>query len=198
MSNLMDDTMQDVKSGSISYHQLDKLGRQRLSKHFFMRQFLYSEIAIAFGIPNVPDNPDLAIEVGTHLCEEILEPLVARYGPLHIRSGFRSAGLNAFGNENRLNCARNEANYAYHIWDHRDADGHMGAAACVVLPALIDRVKTGDEWQGFAWELHNTLPYHRLTFFSRDYAFNIGWHEAPRKEILSYTPHKHWLYRPGP
>lgn len=179
----------------VGYIDLDRLGRRRLSKHFFMRDFLYSEIAIAFGIQNVPDDPDLAIASGTRLCEEVLEPLVSRFGPIHIRSGFRSAKLNAFGAGQRLNCAKNEANYAYHIWDHRDQHGHTGAAACIVLPRLVDRSTTGEEWRDLAWLIHDTLPYHRLTFFRRNYAFNIGWHEAPRREILSYIPKRHWVHK---
>ncbi|MEA2806936.1 MAG: hypothetical protein QOJ17_1077, partial [Rhodospirillaceae bacterium] len=42
---------------------LEDLGRIRLSRSFFMRDFLYSEIANHYGVPNVPENPDLAVEV---------------------------------------------------------------------------------------------------------------------------------------
>ena len=55
---------------------LEELGRIRLSEHFFIHEMLYSEIAHFDGIPNVPDDPDLAIAAGTRLCEEPLEPLV--------------------------------------------------------------------------------------------------------------------------
>ena len=68
------------------FWQLDKLGRTRLSEHFQFRQFVYSEIAAAFGIPNIPDDPQLAIQTGTKLCEEILEPIIAAFGPIIIRS----------------------------------------------------------------------------------------------------------------
>jgi hypothetical protein len=57
---------------------LDKLGRVRLSKHFFMRDMLMSEIAQMHGLLNAPDDPDLAIEVGTRLCEDLLEPIQER------------------------------------------------------------------------------------------------------------------------
>ena len=40
---------------------LEAFGRERLSTHYFMRDFLYSEIAAVHGIPNVPDCPELAI-----------------------------------------------------------------------------------------------------------------------------------------
>ena len=47
---------------------LEELGRVRLSKSFYMRDFLYSEIANFHGIPNIPDDPDLAIAAGRKLC----------------------------------------------------------------------------------------------------------------------------------
>ena len=43
---------------------LEEFGRVRLSNSFFMRDFLYSEISNFYGIPNIPDDPDLAIAVG--------------------------------------------------------------------------------------------------------------------------------------
>ena len=61
------------KPGSVK--SLEDLGRVRLSENFFLRDFLYSEVANLYGIPNIPDDPDLAIETGRALCENLLEPL---------------------------------------------------------------------------------------------------------------------------
>lgn len=94
-------------------------------------------------------------------------------------------------------CAANEKNFAYHIWDHRDANGHMGAAACVVMPAFNEGKTEFDTWQDLAWWIDENLPYHRLTFFKRDNAFNIGWHENPKREIFSRNPEPHWLKKDG-
>jgi hypothetical protein len=68
---------------------LEDLGRTRLSPSFFLRDFLFSEIGIIHGIPNIPDDPDLAIAAGKQLCAELLEPLNDRFGGINIRSGFR-------------------------------------------------------------------------------------------------------------
>ena len=57
---------------------LDILGRQRLSKHYFMRDFLYSEIAAVHGIANVPDDARLAIKSGRALCLKVY-PLLQLY-----------------------------------------------------------------------------------------------------------------------
>ena len=72
-----------------SMKSLEKLGRVRLSAHFFMRDMLYSEIASFHGIPNIPDDPDLAVAAGKRLCEELLEPLHATFGHVSVRSSFR-------------------------------------------------------------------------------------------------------------
>lgn len=176
---------------------LEKLGRVRLSKSFFMRDFLYSEISNFYGIPNIPDQPELAISAGTKLCEELLEPLNATFGRIAVRSAYRSCEVNGFGNEKKLNCASNEKNYAGHIWDRRDEDGCMGATACVVVPWFADRYEAGADWRSLAWWIHDHLPYSHLYFFPKLAAFNITWHERPARRIDSYVEPKGCLTRPG-
>lgn len=117
-----------------SVDALETLGRVRLSKLFFMRDFLYSEIANHYGIPNIPNDPDLAIEAGKHLCEELLEPLQATFGRIAIRSAYRSRAVNDLGN---------------------------------------------------------------MTFFAKLGAFNLGWHEAPRRSIDSFAAPKGKLIADG-
>jgi hypothetical protein len=118
----------------MSVRNLEQLGRVRLSSSFFLRDFLHSEIADLHAIPNIPDDPNLAIAAGRRLCEELLEPMQATFGRLAIRSAYRAPAVNAFGNAHGLSCASNERNYARHIWDRRDARGCMGALATVVVP----------------------------------------------------------------
>ncbi len=173
--------------------KLDKIGRVRLSEHFYMRQFLYSEIAAAFGIVNIPDNEALAIETGTQLCQQILEPLVTKFGPIVIRSGFRSEKLNEYGHKHRMHCGTNESNYAYHIWDRLDTNGKKGAAACIVIPSFNDGKTEMKTQQDLANYLNDHVPYHQVTFFSRNNAFNIGWHEKPIKTIYSLKPKPHFI-----
>ena len=86
---------------------LTSCGRVRLSRSFFMRDFLFSDIAAIHGLANVPDDPDLAIAAGTRLCEDLLEPLQQTFGRLAIRSAYRSCAVNALGNAKGYNCARN-------------------------------------------------------------------------------------------
>lgn len=180
-----------------SVRGLEHLGRTRLSQHFFLRDFLFSEIAALSGLPNIPDEPDLAIAAGRHLCAELLEPLHATFGGIAIRSAYRSPAVNAFGNRHGFNCASNERNRARHIWDQRDAGGHMGALACVVIPWFADRYAVTADWRPLAWWIHDHLAYSGLQFFPKLAAFNIGWHERPQRSIYGYADPKGWLTRPG-
>lgn len=170
-----------------SFEQLEDFSRVRLSRHFFMRDFLHSEIAAWHGLRNIPADPERAIASGRMLCEQLLEPLQASFGRIHVRSGYRSPALNAFGNEHKLNCARNEKNFGRHIWDIPDANGHYGAMACIVLPSLVDYIAEGGSWTAMAWWIHDHLPYSTVYFFPRLAAFNIGWHEAPQRRIDSFA-----------
>ena len=117
-----------------SVKSLETLGRVRLSQSFYMRDFMYSEISNFHGIPNIPDSPDVAIKACSSLCQELLEPLNSTFGRISIFSGYRSPSVNKFGNENKLNCASNEANYASHIFDYQDSSGSIGATVSVVIP----------------------------------------------------------------
>ncbi len=180
-----------------SMRGLEELGRVRLSQNFFLRDFLHSEIAALHGFSNIPDDPDLAIEAGRKLCGDLLEPLQATFGRLHIRSAYRSPEVNAFGNRNGLNCARNEKSYAGHIWDRRDSDGNMGATACIVIPWVWDRHPREGDWRRLGWWIHDHLPYHALEFFPKLWAVNVTWRENPQRVITSFAAPRGVLTRPG-
>jgi hypothetical protein len=158
---------------------------------------LYSEISNFHGIPNIPVEPDLAVHSARNLCETLLEPLQDAFGRISIRSAYRSPTVNQFGNENGLSCAKNEANYAGHIFDIRDADGHCGATATVVVSSFIEYYEKTGDWQAMAWWIHDHLPPTDLYFFPKLAAFNISWHEGPGRTIKSYVSPKGTLTGPS-
>ncbi|BDA84570.1 hypothetical protein Sa4125_21120 [Aureimonas sp. SA4125] len=186
-----------------SVQALTGFGRTRLSKTFFMRDFLYSDIATIHGLSNLPDDPDLAIAAGTRLCHELLEPLQDVFGRLAVRSSYRSAEVNGFGCAQQragkagYNCAANHKDLGGHIWDRRDADGCMGAMACIVVPTFWNRFQAPGDWQRLAWWIHDHLPYSQMQFFPRYFAFNLGWHERPVRRIDSFVAPKGCLTKPG-
>ncbi|MFV2053555.1 hypothetical protein [Aliiroseovarius sp. YM-037] len=180
-----------------SMWSLETLGRVRLSKYFFMRPFLYSEIGSFHQIPNIPDDPNLAIAAGQGLCQNLLDPLVQTFGVINLRSGLRSEAVNGFGNENALNCASNANDAAGHIWDRRDADGRMGACVSLVIPWFADQYDRGRHWHDLAWWIHDHLPYSELRFFPKLCAFNLTWNEVPKREIRGWIGGNSVLIRAG-
>ena len=180
-----------------SIRALETLGRVQLSEHFFMRDMLYSEIAAMTGLQNIPDNPDLAIAAGRRLCTDLLEPLTETFGPITVRSAYRTPEINTYGNERDLSCARAETNYADHTWDRLDASGQMGATATIVVPWFLPHFEKGADWRALAWWIHDHLPYSTLYFFPKLAAFNLGWHELPKRTIKSYIKPRGTLTKPG-
>ena len=175
-----------------SYPGLDRLGRIRLSRSFHLREFLYSEIAVHYGLRNVPEagRIDHAIDAGTQLCERLLEPLQEQFGRVHIRSGYRSRAVNAAGVVGKHNCAAD--NDGFHTWDWPHAVHGRGATACISIPAVSTSVLAGQvPLESLAWWIHDHLPdWGHVEFFttpehSDELCFNIGWSERPLKTITT-------------
>lgn len=159
---------------------LNDFARVRLSKHFFMRDFLFSETASVLGLNNVPNNKELAIEAGKGLCQNVLEPIQDAWGRIHIRSAFRSEEVNQAGNEIGASCSTNDRNYGGHIWDVEgtaaDGNKYPGATACIVIPAYLEYYEQTGDWTSLAWWIHHHVPAVRdMYFFPKLCAFNISW-----------------------
>lgn len=173
--------------------ELTELGRVQLSEHFFMRDMLYSEVANLHGMPNIPDDPDLAIAAGRALCQTLLEPLHRAFGGLAVRSAYRSSSLNAFAHERLLAgerayyCGSNDYSAGRHIWDRRDAQGFMGATASVIVPWYLPRFEASGDYRQLAWWIRDHVPeYAELCFFPWLCAFNIRWYEGPADRAVRY------------
>ena len=67
----------------------------------------------------------------------------------------------------------------------------------LVVPWLVDRLEQGTTWPAMAWWIHDHLPYSELQFFPKLAAFNIGWHEFPRRRITSFAEPRGLLTKPG-
>jgi len=162
-----------------------------------MRDFLHTEIGNFYKIPNIPDDPKLAIAAGEKLCQELLDPIFETFGNVIVRSAYRAPAVNKYGNDNMLNCAMNEKNFAGHIWDKRDSNGRMGACASIVIPWFSDQYERGRDWRDLAWWLHDHLPYSAIYFFPIRAAFNLTWRENSERTISSYIAPKGKLLRSG-
>lgn len=179
-----------------SMWSLETLGRVRLSKHFYMRDFLYSEIGNMHGVLNVPPNPELTIAHGRKLCTELLDPLEETFGRIAIRSGYRSPTLNAYGNRHKLNCAANDNPMECHIWD-RGSGQQAIAGTSLAIPWFADQYEKGRDWRDLAWWIHDHIPYSEAWFFPKLAAFNLVWRPQPLRTISSYIAPKGMLLRAG-
>ena len=176
-----------------SVGDLTALGRVRLSEHFFMRDMLYSEVANFHGLSNIPDDPDLAIATGEKLCQLVLEPLHHAFGGITVRSAFRSASVNDYCHQ-RLEpgqsdyfCSDNTYSAARHIWDLRDADGHAGATASVVVPWYLEQYEKSGDYRPLGWWIRDHLEhYAEVIFFPWLCAFNIRWYEGPSERAVRW------------
>lgn len=173
--------------------ELTELGRYRLSDNFFMREMLHSEVGNFYGVQNIPEDPDLAIEAGENLCRQVLEPLRRAFGHLAIRSAYRSPVLNDYCHKLHKQgvtdawCTCNEDNAAYHIWDRRDALGHLGATATIVIPSYIDHYSRTGDWRSLGWWMRDRLEsYAEIQFFRTLCAFNIRWYEGRSDQSIGY------------
>jgi hypothetical protein len=102
----------------------------KLSAHFDLCEFTRSESAKREGVSNNPTPEHLEnIKV---LCEKVLEPIRAKFGPINISSGYRSADLNHFigGSLNSDHCKGRAADI--------DMDGHGGE---VTNKMIFDYIK---------------------------------------------------------
>ena len=168
-----------------SVADLTEYGRVQLSEHFFMRDMLYSEVANFHGMPNVPEDPDAAVEAGTQLCTRLLEPLHRAFGGIAVRSAYRSPSVNGFCHEmlkkgeQAYYCGDNDYSAGRHIWDRRDKAGRLGATASVVVPWYLPRFRETGDPRPLAWWIKDHVPdYAELMFFPRNCAFNIRWYEG--------------------
>jgi hypothetical protein len=48
-----------------------------------------------------------------------------------------------------------------------------------------------------AWWIHDHLPYSELQFFPKLAAFNIAWHDYPKRRITSFAAPRGLLTKPG-
>jgi hypothetical protein len=178
-----------------SVSELTELGRVRLSKHFFMREMLYSEVGNHYGVPNVPEDPALAVIAGRQLCEKLLEPLYEAFGGVVVRSAYRSPTLNDFchrkflAGETACYCSDNVYSAGRHIWDRRDDGGHLGATASVLVPAYLDLYEESGDCEPLAWWIRDHLREHaEVTFFPWQCAFNIRWYEGESDQAIYQDP----------
>jgi hypothetical protein len=165
------------------------LSRIFLSEHYRLREFCQHDLALLYGVKNVPS--ELGLARGRLLAQRLLEPAHARFGELRILQGFVSAQLNA-----RRIAAGMVANpTSCHIWDRRPEWG-LNAAVC---SDFCIRGREGDlagqrELTVFYGE--SDLPWESVMLFPNTSSVHLVHH--PRQAQRYVTMRIEWLVEERP
>ena len=100
------------------------LSRIFMSEHYRLREFCRHDLALYFGIRNVPT--ELGLARGRMLVQKLIEPAHAEFGPLRILQGYVSAELNA----KRMRMGAVASPTSLHMWDRRPDKGMAAPVAC--------------------------------------------------------------------
>ena len=99
----------------------------RLSENFLLSDFLGNHSVYARGFQNLWEDPDGSkLREGQHLCDTLLEPIMAEYGPLSVSYGYISPALSK-----KIVTYQDPNAPSYHRWD-------KGAAADVCVHAWVE------------------------------------------------------------
>lgn len=158
---------------------------RRLSPHFLLSDFLGCASVYARGLPNVfeTDNytRDPRIRNAQALCEGVLEPLLAKAGPLSISYGFLSPSLSR-----ALVKYQDPDKPSHHRWD-------LGAAADVCVHSWVQEARPKDNTEGapvlFALKHMQDLPLSRLITYSESPYICVAASEA---EVHEGEPRMAW------
>ena len=123
----------------------------RLSEHFLLSDFMGCDSVYRHGYKNVFIDPDGAkIAEAKHLCETILEPILADYGPISVTYGYISPDLSR-----KIVTYQSPDKPSYHRWD-------KGAAADAIVHGWVK-----DSAPIYlAHEIDQKYPYSRMITYS--------------------------------
>ncbi len=123
----------------------------RLSEHFLLSDFLGNHSVYARGFPNLWEDPDGSkLREGQHLCDTLLEPIMADYGPLSVSYGYISPALSK-----KIVTYQDPNAPSYHRWD-------KGAAADIRVHAWVE--ETAPIY--LAHEIDQRYGYSRMITYS--------------------------------
>ena len=174
---LFSERFPENRRGQPTPEQYEALARVRLSKHYILRDFLFSTECAARGLSNYPEDPDMVIRAGKALCEKVLEPIRERWGHLITTFGYQSRE----GIEWGWSKARRESNRhssSPHMWD-RKCWGEAIYARCDILPICVEDGEVSKHEFG-RWLMHN-LDLDLCMMWRRSNVFCLTISPRPRR-----------------
>jgi hypothetical protein len=162
--------------------QYEALALVRLSKHFIMRDMLFSTESAARGFTNYPEDPAMVIRAGKALCETLLEPIRQHWGHFFITFGYQSRE----GIEYGWSAAKREANV--HSSNPHQLDrktwGDAVYARCDILPMCVEDGDVSKTEFGH-WLMHH-LDLDLCMTWTRSNVFCLTISPLPRRVWLEW------------
>lgn len=151
----------------------------RLSKHFILRDFLYSTEASLMGLANHPEDLDMVIRAGKALCEKVLEPITEQFGRPAITYGYACRDAIEAGYE-----ITNPKSSAPHQWDRGTFDDEVYARVDI-LPFCVEDGLVSKHGFG-RWLMYN-LDIDLLQQWTHSNGFCITISPRPRRVWHEWT-----------
>lgn len=161
--------------------EYDVFSRTRLSKHFILREFLYSSDSEFRGLSNMVDDREAVIRAGKAMCLNILEPITERFGKPFVTFGYQAKnGIEAdWSSAKRKDKPRSSSP---HCWD-RKTFGDLIYCRVDILPVCVEDGEVSKHEFG-QYLMHN-LNVDLLMTFKRSNTFCITYSE--------YRPRRVWV-----
>jgi hypothetical protein len=166
-----------------AYKVIERFSRQRLSKNFIMRDFLYLSEATHRWVGNYPEEDhDHVLDCGRELCVRVLEPILERFGRFAITYGYSNRKHMDWG------LSESEAKKKYrssnpHHWN-RGTFGHQIYARVDIVPfCVVDGEVSRKE---FGQWVMDTLDVDLLMQWEKSSAYCITISPKPRRVWLEW------------
>lgn len=167
------------------YQSLERFSRTRLSKTFYMRDFLFSGHSSAAGVHSYPvDDVDQVLRSGKELCERLLEPILERFGRFIITYGYTNR-LGMDGLLSRKEQLKVWSKSNPHHWD-RGTFGKQVYARVDILPLCVEDGEVSKKEFG-EWVMNN-LDVCLLMQWRKSNVFCITISPRPRRVWLEWVP----------
>jgi hypothetical protein len=168
-------------SNSTMLKDFEAYTRTRLSKHYILRDFLYSTEAEILGLSNRPsDDPEMVVASGKALCERVLEPLWAQFGPITITFGYQSRDV-----LEATSTTKSPTSSSPHQWDRGTFGKEIYARVDILPQAVVDGTITKlayAHWMMYNLDIDLLMSWHH----SQVFCVTIG--PKPRRVFLEWVP----------
>lgn len=154
--------------------------RQRVSKNFILRDFLYSSTSDYFGVSNKPsDHPEQVFKSAVSLANQILEPVLEKFGRFFITFGYSSRRV-----MDVMYPTNNPKSSNPHHWDRGTYGDKVFARIDIVPLCVLDGEVSPEDFLN--WVMDNT-DVDLLMFWRKSSTFCIDISPKPRRVAIEWV-----------